>query len=155
MGGVNPPRHGEGDRPQGGGGGVPQTRRPQTYAARKLRRAMSLPEILLWQHIRAQQTGVKFRRQHPIGDYIADFYCSSLNLVLEVNGQAHNQGDTPQRDVRLDAFMKENGYQVLRIAAADILKDVDLVAQSIADLAANPLHHPAGGPPPRSGEESA
>ncbi len=134
---------------------MPQIRRPETYTARKLRRDMSLPEVLLWQRLRGQATGVKFRRQHPIGSYIADFYCSSLKLVVEVDGEAHNQGDNPQRDLRRDRFMKENGYKVLRLAASEIMKDADKVAASIGALVANPLHHPAGGPPPRVGEELA
>ncbi|WP_310223789.1 endonuclease domain-containing protein [Sphingobium xenophagum] len=156
---VNPPRHGEGDRaaqPRGGGG-VPHTRRPETYTARKLRCDLSLPEVLLWQRLRGQATGLKFRRQHPIGSYIADFYCSSLKLVIEVDGEAHNRADRPARDLHRDRFMEENGYQVLRIAASEILKDADIVAASIAALGASPLHHQpaADGPPPRAGEERA
>jgi very-short-patch-repair endonuclease len=114
---------------------------------------MSLPEVLLWQRLRGQATGLKFRRQHPIGNYIADFYCSSLKLVIEVDGEAHNQGKNPQRDLRRDSFMEENGYKVLRIAASEILKDANNVAASIGALVANPLHHPSDGPPPRAGEE--
>lgn len=134
---------------------MPQARRPETYTARKLRKDMSLPEVLLWQRLRGQATGFKFRRQHPVGDYIADFYCSSLKLVIEVDGEGHNQGDNPLRDLRRDRFMEENGYKVLRLAASEILKDADKVAASIGALVASPLHHQpaAGGPPPRAGEE--
>src|SRR3546814_20854191 len=70
---ANPPRNGEGDRAQRGGGGVPQMRRPEVYAARKLRRELSLPEILIWQRVKSAQTGLKFRKQQPIGPYVADF----------------------------------------------------------------------------------
>ena len=155
MAAVNPPRHGEGDHAKHGGGGSPPSRRPETYTARKLRREMSLPEVLLWQRLRGSQLGVKFRRQHPIGSYITDFYCSSLRLVIEVDGDAHNMGDRPARDVSRDTFLKENGYKVLRIAASDILKDMDAVVASIAAITESPLHHQplAGGPPPRAGEE--
>jgi len=161
MGGVtrfpDPPRDGEGDRrPQaGGGGGVPTLRRPTVYAARKLRRAMSLPEVLLWQRLRGSPGGVAFRKQHPIDPYVADFYCSAVRLVIEVDGDAHDRGDRPQRDEVRDAFLRERGYRMLRIAAADVLKDLDGVAASVVDYAANPLHHRAsrGGPPPRPGED--
>ncbi|MEQ6334171.1 DUF559 domain-containing protein [Sphingobium sp. MK2] len=132
---------------------MPPTRRPETYTARKLRRDLSLPEVLLWQRLRGQATGLKFRRQHPIGSYIADFYCSSLKLVIEVDGEVHNRADRPARDLHRDRFMEENGYQVLRIAASEILKDADIVAASIAALGASPLHQPLAGPPPRAGEE--
>jgi very-short-patch-repair endonuclease len=132
---------------------VPHTRRPETYTARKLRRDLSLPEVLLWQRLRGQATGLKFRRQHPIGSYIADFYCSSLKLVIEVDGEAHNRADRPARDDHRNRFMEENGYQVLRIAASEILKDADKVAASIAAFGVNPLHQPLAGPPPRAGED--
>ena len=155
---LNPPRHGEGDQPKAGGGGVPhahrqQLHRPETYTARKLRRDMSLPEVLLWQRLRGNQLGAKFRRQHPIGSYIADFYCSALRLVIEVDGDAHNMGDRPAHDVSRDAFLNENGYKVLRIAAFDILKDIDPVVAAIAAIVDSPHHPPpfAGGPPPPAG----
>ncbi|MDI1296093.1 MAG: DUF559 domain-containing protein [bacterium] len=152
---MTPPRHGEGDQPKAGGGGSPPAHRPKTYTARKFRRTMSLPETLLWQRLRGQAIGLKFRRQHPIGSYIADFYCSGLKLVVEVDGETHNRGDNPARDAHRDRFMEENGYKVLRIAAAEILKDADKIAASIGALVANPLHHAASrrGPPPLAGEE--
>lgn len=129
--------------------------RPVVYTARKLRKDMSLPEVMLWQRLRGQATGFRFRRQHPIGGYIADFYCSSLKLVIEVDGEVHGQGHQLQRDAHRDAYMIENGYQVVRILASDILKDADKVVAQIASLAAAPLHHrpAAGGPPPRAGED--
>lgn len=114
---------------------------------------MTLPEVLLWQRLRGQATGLKFRRQHPVGSYIADFYCSSLRLVIEVDGEAHNRGDQPQRDEYRDAFMQQNGYRVVRISASEIMKDAASVAERIASLGASPLHHPADGPPPRAGED--
>ena len=159
MAAANPPRNGEGDRPKAGGGGSRQApqqlHRPETYTARKLRREMSPPEVLLWQRLRGSQLGVKFRRQHPIGSYIADFYCSPLRLVIEVDGEAHNMGNRPARDASRDIFLKENGYNVLRIAAFDILKDMDAVIAAIAAIVDRPLHHQpaAGGPPPRAGED--
>jgi len=161
MGGVsgihNPPRDGEGDRrpKAGGGGGSGTLRRPAVYAARRLRRAMSLPEVLLWQRLRGSPGGIAFRKQHPIDPYVADFYCSLARLVIEIDGEAHDRGDRPQRDEARAAFMRERGYRLLRIAAAEILKDPDSVAASIVAYAADPLHHRAqrGGPPPRPGED--
>ena len=151
----DPPRHGEGDhRPRaGGGGGGGSLRRPTVYAARKLRRAMSLPEVLLWQRLRGSPLGVRFRKQHPIDPYVADFYCSASKLVIELDGETHNRGRQPQRDDAREAFLRERGYRVLRIAAGDVLKDADSVANSIVAYAANPLHHPLDGPPPHTGED--
>ena len=70
--------------------------------ARELRRTMSLPEGLLWQELRKRPGGYKFRRQHPILDFIADFYCPTARLILEVDGAAHDMGDRPRRDVERD-----------------------------------------------------
>jgi very-short-patch-repair endonuclease len=116
---------------------------------------MSLPEVLLWQRLRGRKAGVKFRSQHPIGPYVVDFYCSESRLVIEVDGEVHNRGDRPAHDEARDAFLRENGHQVMHLPAADILKDADGVAAAIAALAASPLHHDAArrSPPPRAGEE--
>ena len=138
---------------EAGGGGVPQAHRPEVYTARKLRRDMSLPEVQLWQRLRGGKAGLKFRRQHPIGPYIVDFYCREAALAIEVDGEGHNRGDRPQRDERRDAFLKDNGLRVLHVAAARILHDPDGTADAIVASAARPLHHPSDGPPPRSGEE--
>jgi very-short-patch-repair endonuclease len=116
---------------------------------------MSLPETMLWQRIRAAQAGVKFRRQHPIGPYVVDFYSRDLRLVLEIDGEAHDRADRPKRDADRDRFMAENGYRVVRISAHAVVNDVDEVAASIALLVARPLHHACGMVPlPASGEDA-
>ncbi|KQT31899.1 hypothetical protein ASG29_08425 [Sphingomonas sp. Leaf412] len=119
------------------------------HRARRLRRAMSLPEVLLWQRLRRRAGEVKFRRQHPLAPYVADFYCPAARLVVEVDGEAHNRADAPAHDARRDEWMRSRGLNVLRIAAADILRDPDAVAASVA-AAASPLHRPADGPPPHA-----
>ncbi len=139
-----------------GGGGVPGALRPEVALARKLRKEMSLPETLLWQRLRGKKAGLKFRRQHPAGPYVIDFFCPEASLAIEIDGEGHNRGDRPQRDETRDAFLTENGFNVLHVAAARILKDPDAAAEAIAAYAARPLHHlpeEANGPPPRTGEE--
>lgn len=127
--------------------------RPVVYKARRLRREMSLPEVVLWEQLRAGKQGMKFRRQHPIGPYIADFYCSAAKLVLEIDGEAHNRGDRPERDIVRDAAMRKAGYEVLRIAAADVLKDIEAVILTIRAAAESPLHRASTVPLPASGED--
>ncbi|HEX8481965.1 MAG TPA: endonuclease domain-containing protein [Allosphingosinicella sp.] len=83
---------------------------------------MTLPEVLLWQRIRGSAGGVSFRKQHPIDPYVVDFYCSGSKPIIEIDGQAHDRGDRPGRDERRDAFLRERGYRLLRIAATDVLK---------------------------------
>jgi H+-translocating NAD(P) transhydrogenase subunit alpha len=97
--------------------------RPEVSTARKLRREMSLPEVLLWRALRGEKTGIKFRRQHPVGPYVVDFYCRATSLIVELDGEAHERGDRPQRDVLRDRFLKENGYRVTRVNAAEVLRD--------------------------------
>ena len=149
----NPPRNGEGDRAKRGGGGAPTMQRPVVYSARKLRREMSLPEVLLWEQLRAAKQGMKFRRQHPIGPYIADFYCSAAKLVIEIDGEAHDLGDRSERDIVRDAAMRNAGYEVLRIGAADVLKDVEAVILTIRATVESPLHRTSTVPLPASGED--
>jgi very-short-patch-repair endonuclease len=74
--------------------------------ARALRRNMTLPEGLLWQVLRTRPHAFKFRRQHPIGQYIADFYCPAAKLVIEVDGIIHGMADRPVRDQRRDQWLR-------------------------------------------------
>jgi very-short-patch-repair endonuclease len=138
---------------EAGGGGSPPSRRPEILVARKLRKEMSLPEVALWQRLRGGRVGPKFRRQHPVGPYVVDFYCREAALIVEVDGKAHDNPLRAARDDARHAFLKENGFRVIHVAAADILRDADSVAASIAALVARPLHRPADGPPPRAGED--
>ena len=100
--------------------------------ARGLRRSMSLPEVLLWRELRSKPDGVQFRRQHPAGPYVLDFFCATANLAIEVDGEAHNYGDRPQRDLARDAWLLKQGVEVLRIPAAEVLKNLDGVMQAIS-----------------------
>ncbi len=150
----NPPRK-RGGGPRSGGGGSPPLRRPVVYTARKQRSDMSLPEVLLWEQLRASRLGFKFRRQHPIGSYIADFFCSAALLVIEIDGEAHNRGSRPARDAARDEYMRDRGYVVLRVAAAEVLNEMEAVLIAISSAAASPLHRASTVPLPASGEDLA
>jgi very-short-patch-repair endonuclease len=120
--------------------------------ARRLRRDLSLPEVLLLARLKG--TSLHFRKQHPIGDYVLDFYYPSAKLAIEVDGFAHDTGSRPRRDEARTRWLNGEGIEVLRIPAKDILADPDAVADSILRLCAahaEPLHHPAApdGPPPQ------
>lgn len=106
-----------------------QTTKRTVRIARKLRRTMSLPEVLLWQALR--QSSVKVRRQHPCGPYVLDFYCPPAKLAIEVEGIVHEMGDRPECDEARFEWLASCGLSVLRIAAADVLKDAGVVAESI------------------------
>ena len=124
-------------------------------AAKRLRREMSLPEVLLWRLLRKRPMGIKFRNQHPIGRYVADFYCASHKLVVEIDGIAHDMGDRPERDARRDGWLRKGGMEVVRIAAVDVLRDPEAVAASIVAscLGAPPPSGAPRLPPPPVGED--
>ena len=80
--------------------------------ARELRRAMSLPEIVLWQALRkGRLAGLRFRRQHPIGPYILDFYCPSARLAVEVDGFAHDSAARVRHDDNRQAWLAQRGIR--------------------------------------------
>ena len=149
-----PPRNGEGDHAQHGGGALAASR-PNAERARILRKSMTLPEVVLWQALRTRPTGFKFRRQHPIGGYVADFACLSARLLIEVDGDFHSHGNAAAIDRLRQADLEATGFEVLRIAARDVFEDLEAVVAMIVTTceARTPLHQPAAGPPPRAGEE--
>ena len=115
---------------------------------------MTLPEVLLWNELRRSDASLKFRRQHPIGPYVVDFYCASARLAVEVDGAAHDMGENPVRDEQRDAWLAARGICVLRIPAQEVLRDVETAVQAIHT--AFPSTVPAegrDGPPPRAGED--
>jgi very-short-patch-repair endonuclease len=112
----------------------------RTHArAKTLRSKLSLPEVLLWIRLRRRTPGKpNFRRQHPVGPYVRDFYCSEAKLCVEIDGQSHGMGDRPQRDAERDAYLKSIGIRVVRYAAIDVLREVDEIAYSIVQTALAP-----------------
>jgi very-short-patch-repair endonuclease len=108
--------------------------------AKRLRSELSLPEKLLWVRLRRRETGRPvFRRQHPVGPYVLDFYCAPARLCIEVDGASHSVGDRPGRDQRRDAWLRSQGIDVLRIAASSVLDDPESVTDWIVGLAAERL----------------
>ena len=123
--------------------------------ARKLRSEMTLPEGLLWRELRQRPAGLKFRRQHPAGIYVLDFYCAAARLAIEVDGRAHDNPEVAKRDAARSHFLRSQGIATLRVPATVVLKDMSSAVARIVEVcrARAPLHHPSDGPPPRSGEE--
>jgi very-short-patch-repair endonuclease len=94
--------------------------------AKFLRRRLTLPEGLLWRSLKGRKAdGLHFRKQHPIGPYILDFYCAQLKLCVEVDGQAHGFGEIPAKDQRRDAWLAAHEIRTLRIPAYVVLEDLD------------------------------
>ena len=100
--------------------------------ARRLRRQQTDAERELWMRLRARQdVGVKFRRQYAIGPYVVDFCCLERSLVVEVDGGQHIE--QARRDARRDAWLKQQGFCVLRFWDNDVLKNMEGVLESIAE----------------------
>ena len=101
-----------------------------TGVARILRRNMTDAEKRLWSHLRNRQLqDAKFRRQAPIGGYIADFLCAEAKLIVEADGGQH----TPASDAERTAFLEAQGYRVIRFWNNDILENTQGVLAQIAD----------------------
>ncbi|HEX7757997.1 MAG TPA: endonuclease domain-containing protein [Caulobacteraceae bacterium] len=106
--------------------------------ARNLRSNLSVPEALLWTVLRGRAAdGLKFRRQHPMGRYVLDFYCAEAKVAVEIDGESHLQGDQPRRDEIRDKWLVSEGVRVLRIPAAEVLRDVNETADGIVAFVRN------------------
>ena len=113
-------------------------RAPKTTirTARHLRRSLSPPESRLWNRLRLRASEKPtFRRQHPIGPYVLDFYCAKARLAVEIDGLSHDLGERPQRDEKRDAWLKGQGVTVIRFSALDVLRRIDEVEDAIIRLA--------------------
>ena len=109
------------------------TTKKTVLKAKALRRELTPPEAKLWNVLRRKSLGVKFRKQHPTGGYVLDFYCPAAKLCVEVDGIAHDMGDNPERDERRDAWLAKRRVRVMRVAAADVMKNLDAVYRLIQD----------------------
>jgi very-short-patch-repair endonuclease len=106
---------------------------PETIEiAKLLRKRMTPSEKLLWEKLRRKKIfGVKFRRQHPIGFYIADFYCHDLCLVIEVDGSVHDRLEQKEHDENRSAEMDRLGIKVVRFTNNEIKNHIGSVMQHI------------------------
>ncbi len=105
--------------------------------ARKLRREMTIAESMLWLALRGSRfKGMKFRRQVPVGPYVADFLCVACQLIVELDGPPHETDEQRAHDKKRDAYLHAMGFMVLRFSNDLIMGGCDLALQKI-DTAAN------------------
>jgi very-short-patch-repair endonuclease len=128
--------------------------------ARELRKAMSEPEVMLWSRLRKRGPDrPTFRRQHPFGSVILDFYCPSARLAVEVDGSTHWDDAERERDAARDRWLERRGVVTMRIEASEVYRDlaavvdgimlrVDELNASCQPLAPSTTRSSAGGPPP-------
>lgn len=109
---------------------------------------MSLPERVLWGAINKSQLGLRFRKQHPAGPYVLDFYCDAAKLCVEVDGLQHDFSQA--RDMARDQWLAARGVRTLRVQARDVLTDLDAVVRYIVAQAPSDVLRT---PPPPEGED--
>ena len=102
-----------------------------TQRRQTLRNNMTAPEQRLWQILRNQQMGVKFRRQHGIGHYIVDFYCPEKKLVIEVAGNSHSTEEAQHYDKVREDFMLSLQITTMRFTNHDVMTNLDAIYQQI------------------------
>jgi very-short-patch-repair endonuclease len=121
------------------------TRTPAiTARARRLRQDATKAERKLWYVLqRGQLDGLSFRRQHPIGRYIVDFYCPAIRLAVEVDGGQHNERRNQILDRRRSQWLATKGIAVVRFWNNDVLNNVEGVWEEIARTAATLKLRPA------------
>jgi very-short-patch-repair endonuclease len=100
--------------------------------ARVLRNNMTQAEVILWSRLRSKQIeGYKFRRQQPIFDYVVDFYCNELKLIVEVDGEIHSLSEKTDSDIKRDKILKINRYKILRLTNFEIESDIEATIEKI------------------------
>ena len=106
-----------------------QSDRATREQARKLRKNLTLGEATLWDAIRAKKRGFKVRRQHPIGDFIVDFYCPEQRLIIEIDGDAHL--DQIDHDAQRTAILNDLGFRMIRFTNNEVENKLREVLQRI------------------------
>jgi len=92
--------------------------------SRELRKGENLAEVLMWQRLQKRQfLGLRFARQKPLGYYIADFYCHSAKVIIEIDGKSHD--DKVEYDKERDEYMQAAGLKTIRIFAKEVLTNID------------------------------
>ena len=114
-----------------------QVSRGMRARARTLRREQTDAERVIWNLLRAHRLrGASFRRQTPIGPYVADFVCHQTHLIVEIDGGQHFESGQAKRDARRDAFLAAKGFRILRFNNHDVMTNRQGVIETIATLLA-------------------
>ena len=95
------------------------------------RRYSTETESILWERLNNRQMGFKFRRQHIIGTYIADFACLKCRLIIEIDGKYHDYGTQPVKDLERTAYLEQQGFKVIRFTNDEIIGNIDAVIENI------------------------
>ena len=103
--------------------------------AKDLRRNMTDAETILWMHLKKGIKGMKVRRQHPVGIYVADFYCHKIKLIVEADGSVHDKKEIKENDAERQMTLEKWGYNVLCFTNEEITKNIESVLLTIESKA--------------------
>ena len=107
--------------------------RVRTKRVRELRHGQTEAERAAWYLLRNRGTGLKFRRQYPLGDYVVDFYCFDPRLAIELDGSVHSQPSQVRKDRAKDEYLTSIGIKVLRLPNGLALEDPEAFVRKIRD----------------------
>ncbi len=109
--------------------------------AKRLRKNMTHAEVILWGYLREGVKGLKFRRQHPIGIYVADFYCHKVKLIIEIDGCIHDEVEVKEHDMKRENDLKDWGYNILRFTnertekeTAGVLAEISAAVENLTGI---------------------
>jgi len=146
---VPSPLEGEGGRRPGGGNAKSAQCTDRLTRARRLRRDQTETERKLWSALRrAQIEGVQIRRQHPIGNFVVDFFCPAATLIIELDGSPHDNETVHKRDAARTRWLEDRGYKVIRFWNEDARTNFAGVVETIR-LAVRERLTPLPNPPPQ------
>jgi very-short-patch-repair endonuclease len=127
----------------------PRASEHMTARARELRRESTFPERLLWGRLRnGRCAGLKFRRQQPLGPYVADYFCASARIVVELDGRSHDGQEAQDED--RENYLERQGLRVIRFSIDEVLANLEGVVEGIARACT--LTRPSGPTSPLQGE---
>ena len=119
--------------------------RPDVFQkARVLRKTMTKTEIMLWERLRNKQLGVRFKAQHPVERFIADFYCHAAKLVIELDGEIHE--NQKEYDKGREAEMEKYGIRIVRFRNSEVFENIEDVVERIKTLLEGLKNNPPPSP---------
>jgi len=112
--------------------GLAYRSRHKSGLARQFRKNPTDAERKLWSRLRGKRLGgIKFRRQQPLGSYIADFYCSAAKMIIEIDGGQHGEPARRAHDAMRTQFLEAQGYSVLRFTNCEVMRETERVLDVI------------------------
>jgi transcription-repair coupling factor len=144
---ISPLSRSAGEGGRGGEGRTPRASSQMVTRARALRKSQTNAEELLWELLRDRRLdGNKFRRQHPIGHFIADFYCREAHLIIEVDGAVHAEATQQARDAAREEILQQHGFRILRFSNEQVLDSAEKVIEEIRNFLISHSPSPAERP---------